>query len=751
LWFLNGLLALLSIDEFRNRMSLWGVLAMMGKARIVLTTLVFCCAVPFLCVAQCTSDVSGCASDIPHLIRFSGQVKAATLPSSQTGIVSLRFTIYDSEKGGTALWQEVQNTQADMLGRYEVLLGAASTEGVPPSLFSTGAQRWLGVQVIRSGADEEPRVALVSVPYAVKAGDAQTLGGLPASAFMRAQSTSETQSTSQTVTSVPVATSVPVPAVAPAAAPASSSDPTSAITGRVGPVNVIPKYSGGGLASSQITDAGGVVSMQNLSNVLFADRYSGGVPDAVAACPANGCIIYALSPQTNLNLGTIDPGTKAVTIYLGPYVFNVNQITLRKSLKIIGMGGSTSSSNAPPTCTAASPCNGTTLQSVNGNNPVFVIPQTNNDPATNVLLTGFQVSGSAGNTSEDGFFLDTSSTTNTGLWYSTIYDVHLKGFSGISIHVKGRATDFASTSQWVLFDNVVVERTPGGGNGLRLEGAVFQLRFRDCQFDGQSLGDGTNIYMGGFSSSGNAFPTSIVFEGLVSQNAALAVQINGGINFVFYASHHETLQGGYQIVSTQGVQTWGVTITDSYFAGNVGTNAGNGFDLKIDTTLAHGINFSHNQLFGTPDSVVTGTNLASVLYQDNVYLPGALNLPPTSGITPQMTPATSINIAGVHSVGLNPSTTPITTVQSSLGPGEMVTFYPLGGSVVFGSGGNINLLGTTSITVSGSITFIRSDLGGPSWIPVSQWTPPGSSSATPAVARTPKRTSDPVRAAGFQD
>ena len=306
----------------------------MGKARIALTALVFCCLTPFLCVAQCSSDANGCAADIPHLIRFSGQVRAAI--ASQTGIVSLRFTIYDSEKGGTALWQEVQNTQADMLGRYEVLLGATSSEGVPPSVFSIGAQRWLGVQVLRPGSEEEQRVALVSVPYAVKAGDAQTLGGLPASAFMRAQSTSEPQSTSQTITSVPVATSVP--AVTSAATPSSSSDPTSAIAGRVGPANVIPKFSGGGFASSQITDAGGVVSMQNLSNVLFADRYSGGVPDAIAACPANGCIIYALSPQTNLNLGNLDPGFKAITIYLGPYKYNVNQITLRKSLKIIGMG-----------------------------------------------------------------------------------------------------------------------------------------------------------------------------------------------------------------------------------------------------------------------------------------------------------------------------------------------------------------------------------------------------------------------------
>src|SRR5579872_1422671 len=150
-----------------------GVLAvMMGKSRIVLTALLLCCAIPLICVGQCTPDVTVCGSDIPHLIRFVGQVKNAFGPS-HTGVVSLRFTIYDSEKGGTALWQEVQNTQADLTGRYEVLLGATSTEGVPLSIFSNGGQRWLGVEALRPGSEEEQRVALVSVPYAVKAGDAQ--------------------------------------------------------------------------------------------------------------------------------------------------------------------------------------------------------------------------------------------------------------------------------------------------------------------------------------------------------------------------------------------------------------------------------------------------------------------------------------------------------------------------------------------------------------------------------------------------
>src|SRR5690606_33026974 len=57
--------------------------------------------------------------------------------------------------------------------------------------------RWLGVQP--DGGVELPRVALVSVPYALKAGDADTIGGKPVSAFVLAEpTTARTSSTSST-------------------------------------------------------------------------------------------------------------------------------------------------------------------------------------------------------------------------------------------------------------------------------------------------------------------------------------------------------------------------------------------------------------------------------------------------------------------------------------------------------------------------------------------------------------------------
>jgi hypothetical protein len=691
--------------------------------------------IPLVCGAQCPTNANPCSQGVPHFVKFSGVLKnAAGLPRPNT--VTIRFVIYGDSTGGTPLWQEVQNTLLDSQGRYEVMLGATGNDGIPVDLFTSGEPRWLEVQALQPGEEAQPRVMLVSEPYALEAADAQTLGGLPASAFARVAPNNAAFLNAQASNAAPVnsaALAVAGTNMIGNTSPAASVP--SAVTTPGGTPGTLPKFSTAtSIVSSQITENNGVVSVENLANVLFADRFAGGVPDAVAACPANGCIIYAISPNVNLNLGTIDPGYKAITIYLGPFTYTVKQITLRKGLKIIGMGAS-GGVNGSVTCSVAAPCNGTALQSVNGNNPVFVIPQANNQPATNLHLSGFRVLGSVGNTSEDGFFLDASSTRNSGLWYSVFEDINVEGFSGVAIHLRARANDFLSSHQWLLFRNVTVLRNSGGGNALRLEGSVFELHFTNCQFDGQSIGDGTNIYIGGIPGGGlSGFPVGIVFQGMVSQSAGTAVQLDGGINIRFNGSHHEQLWGGYLITNNNNIGTRGVTISESYFAGNVGANGGTGYDVSIPTTGAQGIVFAHNQVFGNPDAIVRGMDFASVIYQDNLCCE-TFNGPATSGITGQQSPAATINIRGVHSMGLNPSSTPITTIQSALGPGEMVTFFTLGGPVTFGAGGNIDLMGMSTLTLTGTITFVRSDLGGSLWKPVSQWAAPASPPSPTAQAQ----------------
>jgi hypothetical protein len=80
--------------------------------------------------------------------------------------------------------KETQNVNVDAQGHYTVLLGATLNDGIPLELFSSTEARWLGVRFNRPGEEEQTRVQLVSVPYALRASDAETLGGLPASAYL---------------------------------------------------------------------------------------------------------------------------------------------------------------------------------------------------------------------------------------------------------------------------------------------------------------------------------------------------------------------------------------------------------------------------------------------------------------------------------------------------------------------------------------------------------------------------------------
>ncbi len=117
----------------------------------------------------------------PRLIKFSAVLKDASgLP--RAGQVVMNFALYASQEGGEALWKESQLVNVDEEGNYSIFLGASENEGLPLELFSTGKAQWLGVQA--DGEEEQARVVLVAVPYALKAADADTVGGTSASSFV---------------------------------------------------------------------------------------------------------------------------------------------------------------------------------------------------------------------------------------------------------------------------------------------------------------------------------------------------------------------------------------------------------------------------------------------------------------------------------------------------------------------------------------------------------------------------------------
>jgi len=122
------------------------------------------------------------SATVPHLVKFSGTVNDAE-GKPRAGVTGITFALYKDQQGGAALWLETQNVAADAQGHYEVLLGSTTAAGIPMDAFSANEARWLGIQL---EGQAEQRILLVSVPYALKAADAETLGGIPASSFVLA-------------------------------------------------------------------------------------------------------------------------------------------------------------------------------------------------------------------------------------------------------------------------------------------------------------------------------------------------------------------------------------------------------------------------------------------------------------------------------------------------------------------------------------------------------------------------------------
>lgn len=142
-----------------------------------------CCVVAWLLCFTLSPVVYGQqppAASVPRVVRVDGQfVPANGLPLESAELVTLM--IYSSQASETPLWEETQQVRLDAQGRFAVFLGATSAEGLPIGLFAPGETRWLGIRFSRPGEGEQARVLLTSVPYALRASDADTLGGLPPS------------------------------------------------------------------------------------------------------------------------------------------------------------------------------------------------------------------------------------------------------------------------------------------------------------------------------------------------------------------------------------------------------------------------------------------------------------------------------------------------------------------------------------------------------------------------------------------
>jgi hypothetical protein len=194
------------------------------------------------------SAVVAASNVVPNLINYNGVLKDST-GHIVTSITGVTFLLYSAEQGGSPLWLETQNITPDKSGHYSVQLGAASANGIPADLFTNGEARWLAIQI--GSEAEQTRTLLVAVPYAMKAADAQTLGGLPASAFMLAGAPAATAAapTADTASSAKATAVAAVPNI------------TSDVTTSGGTVNVIPLFTTATNVQNSLLSQTGVASI----------------------------------------------------------------------------------------------------------------------------------------------------------------------------------------------------------------------------------------------------------------------------------------------------------------------------------------------------------------------------------------------------------------------------------------------------------------------------------------------------------
>ncbi len=111
---------------------------------------------------------------VPTTVGFTARLVDDKTDKALTGSHHISFELFDAETGGRSMWQEGRDVTVDD-GLLFTDLG--QTRPLDPAVFD-GRKLWLAVTL--DDATMEPRIAIESVPYAIHAGDADTLGGMAA-------------------------------------------------------------------------------------------------------------------------------------------------------------------------------------------------------------------------------------------------------------------------------------------------------------------------------------------------------------------------------------------------------------------------------------------------------------------------------------------------------------------------------------------------------------------------------------------
>ena len=262
--------------------------------------LILTLAIGSLVNAQESSSFPPAPTVVPRLINFSGKATDVR-GKAMSGTTGATFAIYSEQSGSAPLWVETQSVKADLRGRFVAQLGSTKPDGLPLDLFTSGEARWLGVRI--NGGEEQPRVMLLSVPYALKAGDAATIGGLPPSAFVLAPPPVAVAPVAEGTTSYS------------ASAPSASSN----VTTSGGGVNTLTLFTTAtNVQSSAITQLGAgakaQIGINTTTPTTTLDVHGGAAVRGTLVLPAAGLATAAVgtaSQPINMTVSTFDKGSSS--------------------------------------------------------------------------------------------------------------------------------------------------------------------------------------------------------------------------------------------------------------------------------------------------------------------------------------------------------------------------------------------------------------------------------------------------------
>ena len=111
-------------------------------------------------------------SAVPDQVNYQGLLNDNTgLPI--TGSVNFDFAIFDALTGGNQLWAETQNGVSVVNGIYSVALGSITP--ITASILTSGT---VYLETTVNGETLQPREQLLAVPYALRAQEADNIGGV---------------------------------------------------------------------------------------------------------------------------------------------------------------------------------------------------------------------------------------------------------------------------------------------------------------------------------------------------------------------------------------------------------------------------------------------------------------------------------------------------------------------------------------------------------------------------------------------